>query len=284
MNEQLFSSLELDDITKEATFREERYVDTIIISGKSTATSIHTMTPINRLIFPEGNDYTGYKHLRERHSQHVYKNYWITTHEGQVKLDRPSKFHPDIVPIHYSAIADAVFSSENKNVTKNHRPELFDKYTGFYAHKANQPEKYHLLTYKDTRIIHTMYPDKKKHNLKEVAKFGKGHVWQSQILVKNYADLIVPYEDQMGIIKYSILLRRFYTEQVERIYIREHDENGDSEYLIFLGERKINDFNRFDHTIMSSFQHRDLIDYERIINQLAAGIEDIMIDPSTFRW
>jgi len=284
MQEQLFSKQEIQKIIKEATTREKRYLDTIVLDGKATETSIHTISPVKRVIFTEGNEHTGYKHLRERHSQHVYKNYWITDENGIIRLDRPSKFHPDIAPIHYTKIADAIFSPENKNVTKNHRPELFDKYTGLYVHKDNPPEKLHLLTYKDTRIVHTMYPDKKKHNLKAVAKFGKVHVKSTRVLIGNHADLIVPYEDQNGIVRYSILIRKFYQEQMERAFIQEHDKNGEPEYLILLGERKINNFDSFDHPMMSYFQHRDLIDYERIINQLAEGVESIQIDPSTFRW
>ncbi|SEJ39585.1 hypothetical protein SAMN04487995_4456 [Dyadobacter koreensis] len=176
------------------------------------------------------------------------------------------------------------FSLENKDVIKNHRPELFDKYTGLYTHEDNPPEKLHLLTYKDTRIVHTMFPDKKKHNLKAVAKFGKGHVKSTRLFPENHADLIVPYQDQNGGIRYTILIRKYYQEQMERVFIQEHDENGEAEYLILLGERKISDFDSFDHNRMSDFQHRDLIDYERIINQLAEGVESIQIDPSIFRW
>jgi len=284
MQEKLFLKSEIEAIVKEAIMQERRYLNTIVCDGKATETSIHTISPVKRLIFTEGNEYTGYKHLRERHSQHVYKNYWISAENGMIKLDRPSKFHPDIAPIHYPKIADAIFSPENKNVTKNHRPELFDKYTGLYVHKDNPPEKLHLLTYKDTRVVHTMYPDKKKHNLKAVAKFGKGHVKAIRVLIGSHADLIVPYEDPNGIIRYSILVRKFYQEQMERVFIQEHDKNGKPEYLILLGEREINDLDSFDHDRMSDFQHRDLIDYERIINQLSAGTENIQIDPSTFRW
>ena len=284
MQEQLFSKQEIEKIIKEATTRQKRYLDTIVLDGKATQTSIHTISPVKHVIFTEGNEYTGYKHLRERHSQHVYKNYWITADDGIIKIDRPSKFHPDIAPIHYTKIADAIFSPENKNITKNHLPELFDKYTGLYLHKDNPPEKLHLLTYKDTSIVHTMYPDKKKHNLKAVAKFGKGHVKSTRVLIGTHADLIVPYEDQNGVVRYSILIRKFYQEQMERVFIQEHCENGEPEYLILLGERTIDNFDSFDHPIMSYFQHRDLIDYERIINQLAEGVESIQIDPSTFRW
>ena len=71
---------------------------------------------------------------------------------------------------------------------------------------------------------------------------------------------------------------------MERVFIQEHDEGGEPEYLILFGERRINDLESFNYPFMSYFQHRDLIDYERVINQLAEGVENIQIDPSTFRW
>ncbi|MFD2872010.1 hypothetical protein ACFS5N_05990 [Mucilaginibacter ximonensis] len=287
MDEQLFSKEELAEILKEATVNENKYLDTTVIDGKATEKSINTISLNNQLIFTVGNDFTGYKHLRERHSRFTYKNYWIKTEDGTIKLDRPSKFHPDMAPgIDYTKIADAIFAEENKNVTINHRPDVFDKYTGTYAHKDNPPEKYHLLTYKDTKIVHTMYPDKKKHNLKAVAKFGKGHVKATRQLnpENDYADLFIPYEDPEGKTAYSILIRKFYQEQIERVFIQQHGENEAVESLFLLGEREIHDFASFDHPMMSHFQHRDLIDYEKIINQMAEGAETIEIDPSTFRW
>ncbi|MEJ2880439.1 hypothetical protein [Pedobacter sp. GR22-6] len=284
MTERLFTPQEIEKIVKEATHREKRYLDTTVIDGKATQISIFTISPIKKVIFTEGNEHTGYQHLRERHGHYVYKSYWTTAEDGIIRLDRPSKFRPDTTPIHYRKIVDAIFSPENKNITQNHRPDLFDKFTGLYAHENHPAEKVHLLTYKDTKIVHTMYPDKKRHNLKSVAKFAKGHVESKRVFPGDYADLIVPYEDQNGTIRYSILIRKFYQEQVERVFIQEHDENGEPEYLILLGEREINDFKSFDHPILSYFQHRDLIDYEKVINQLAEGTENIQIDPKTFRW
>jgi hypothetical protein len=56
------------------------------------------------------------------------------------------------------------------------------------------------------------------------------------------------------------------------------------ESLFLLGERDIDDFASFDHPMMSRFQHSDLIDYERVINQMDEGAETIELDPKTFRW
>jgi len=285
INEQLFSPHELAAIIKEATVNEKGYLDKIVVRNNVTAISISTISVHQHLIFTEGNDNTGYRHLRERHTLFTYKNYWIKTEDGQIKLDRPSKFHPGMAPgIDYIKIADALFCPENKNITKNTRPDMFDKYSGMYTYKDHPPEKFHLLTYKDTRVVHTMFPDKKKHNLKAIAKFGKGHVKATRNIKGEYADLFIPYENKDGNVAYSILIRKFYQEQIERVFIQEHDQQGDVASLFLLGERDINDFNSFDYLMMAHFQHRDLIDYERIINQMADGAETMEIDRTTFRW
>lgn len=287
MNEQLFSAQVLVRIQKEGKANEKRYYNSLVLDGKSTETSIFTISIKKRLIFTEGNEHTGYRHLRERHAPFTYKNYWVKTEDGQIKLDRPSKFSAGMAPgIDYIKIADSLFSPKNKNITKNNHPEIFDKYTGFYADKNDSLEKYHLLTYKDTRVVHTLFPDKKKHNFKAVAKFGKGHVVATRKLNNHYdyADLLVPYENKDGITAYSILIRKFYQEQVERVFIQQHDEKGEVGYLFLLGERDINDFTSFDYPTMAHFQHRDLIDYEQVINKIYCGVENIQIDPQTFRW
>jgi hypothetical protein len=92
----------------------DEYLNTHVISGEATETSIITITALRQLIFTEGNEDTGYGHLRDRHSLYSVKNYWV----GQ-KLDDPSKFHPKMMPIvDFIKIAEAVFDPENKNITK----------------------------------------------------------------------------------------------------------------------------------------------------------------------
>jgi hypothetical protein len=220
MGENLFTAFQLAAIIKEATKNEKRYLDTLVVRGNATPISISTISAGRRLIFTEGNEHTGYLHMSDRHAHFRYKNYWIKTDDGQIRLDRPSKFDPGMAPImEFRKIADTIFCPENKNITKNNRPDVFDKFTGYYSFKDQEPEKYHLLTYKDTLVVHTMFPDKKKHNLKAVAKYGKGHVTATRKVTAHYADLLVPYENSAGKMVYSILIRKFYLEQVERVFI-----------------------------------------------------------------
>jgi len=96
--EQLFSSTELAAIIKEATVNEKSYLDRWAARNNVKTTSISTISANKRLVFTEVNDDTGYRHLRERHTLFTYKNYWIKTADGEIKRDRPSKFHPAMAP------------------------------------------------------------------------------------------------------------------------------------------------------------------------------------------
>ena len=193
----------------------------MVIDGQSNEKTIKTISKHKYLIFVIGNTDTGFNHLNDRHGYFSFQNFWIQNNEMEFKLDNPSKFHPKMMPIiDYVKIADAIFCHENKNVTKNHSPNLFDKYTGVHLFEEGFQEKYHLITYKDTKIVHTMFPDKKKYNRKVRFKYGKGIVTTKlkYTPADSYNDLLVPYENKDKIKVYPILIRKFYNEKVEKIH------------------------------------------------------------------
>jgi len=208
--ERIFTLLELKEIENNALENPD-YIGGVTMDGNSTEKSIMTISKVNNLIFVEGNKHTGFKHLNERHSYFSLNNYWITESSEITKLDKPSKFHPKMMPIiDYVKIADNIFKSENKNITKNSRPEIFDKYTGAYTFSENQTEKYHLIVYKDTKIVHTFFPNSKKNNRKTKMKYGRGIVTTELKFPESINDLLIPYENNNGIMIYSILIRKYF--------------------------------------------------------------------------
>jgi hypothetical protein len=214
--EELFSQQDLIDIQKEALhFGNQGGIgynrQLIAINGQATAKTITTISKNNKLIFVKGNEHTGFAHIVDRHSRLSLKNYWITREKNNPKLDNPTKFHPQMHPIiHFVEIADVIFNPQNKNESENKKPELFDLYIGIYNFTGKLEEKYRLLTYKDTKIVHTLFlvDNKKKYNPKKICDFAKGSVSSSFKLPEGYDDLIVPYQDAQGIIRYSILIRK----------------------------------------------------------------------------
>jgi hypothetical protein len=266
--EKLFTAAQLAAIEQEAQNNLAFYFATTVSDGNATEISIVTISEKQQLIITEGNDDTGFQHLRDRHALYSYKNYWQKTDNGY-RLDDPSKFHPRMMPIiDYVKIADIIFAPENKNITKNNHPDKFDKYTGTYTYKDGLAEKYHLLTYKDTKIVHTLFPDKKRHNQKIKVKFGKGTVTTKMKFPEGHNDLYLPYENSAGITAYSILIRRYFAQELEVSYIQKHDTLGNPEDLFIINERKLNGFERFEHEDMNFFQHSDISEYEKLIAEI----------------
>lgn len=267
--EKLFTPEELLEIQNEAVSNSDYYHDIWVITGNSNERTIKTISKDNQLIFVEGNNDTGFKHLTDRHNYFSFKNYWIKSESGY-RLDDPSKFHPKMTPLtDYVKICDAIYAPENKNITKNNHPDVFDKYTGIYSNPDGKDAKYHFLTYKGTKIIHTMFPDKKNYNVKGKTKYGRGIV-TARLKIggkENINDLLIPYENHFGISAYSILIRKFYNEKIERLIIQKHDENGEPIELHILGSRDFNDFESFSKEDTFMHQNADLSELEKIIDQ-----------------
>ena len=265
----LFSKEQITEIIYEADSNLNYYLGTAVFYGESTETRILTISKNKQLIFVEGNNHTGFKHLRERHVPFNFKNYWVLDTENGARLDKPSKFHPKMMPIvEYVKIADAVFSDENKNEHKNKRSDLFDMFTGIYCFESDIPETFHLIMYKDTRLVHSLFPDKKKHNRKNKTSYGKGFVLTKTKFSEAHNDLIVPYENERGKIEYSVLIRKFYKEKIERTFILKHDtdENPESSYQI--AEQTFTDFESFNREDINRYQLTDLEYFEKIIDRI----------------
>jgi hypothetical protein len=263
--EKLFTTAQLAEIQQEADTNLDYYLDTRVIAGNANEVNILTISAQHQLIFTEGNDDTGFRHLRDRHARFSYQNYWQKAEQGY-RLDDPSKFHPCMMPIlDYVKIADALYAPENKNVTKNNYPDRFDKYTGSYVHQDEAAEKYHLLTYKDSRIVHTLFPHKKRHNRKTKLKLGKGTVKTSFTFPEGHNDLYLPYENQDSLPVYSILIRRYFPQEIEISFIQQHDATGAPATLYIINERKLDGFERFGPEDSAFFEYGDISEYEKVI-------------------
>jgi hypothetical protein len=163
--------------------------------------------------------------------------------------------------VDFVKIAEELYQEANKNITKNNNPDLFDKYSGTYSFIEHHLEKYYLITYKDTGILHSMFPDKKKHNRKSRTKFALGEVSTSLIFPEGINDLIIPYEDSNKIVRYSILFRKYYEYKTECLFILKHGENGVPLEYFLIGSRDFDSFEKFSMEDVISFQNYDLSDF-----------------------
>lgn len=150
-----------------------------VINVGSDKTSVWKVTPTNGIIIIKGDEYTGFEHINNRHNYWINEPNWV---DG--KLDNPSKFNRKSLPIvDYSNISDMLYSENNLNLEKNKKPELFDLYIGEIDDEVNGKMKYRMLLYKDTKILHTLFPEKKDNNRlkKNIINYHKGNTIATQV-------------------------------------------------------------------------------------------------------
>jgi hypothetical protein len=225
-------------------------------------TSILTISPKNGIIFIQGDSHTGFTHINERHNFWSEKNYWKFENE-KTKLDDPSKFSRKSMPIvDYEIIADNLFSEENLNIKKNKRIDVFDMYSGFVEEENNGLMKYHMLLYKNTKILHTLFPNSKTHNSKKYINFTKGEMkeklWSNPLIYT----IAIPYQDNIGRVKYSFQITKEFENKLETGILINHKDDVSWE----LYEREFKDFD-FENDC-KSLEYADLSSVEKLIKKL----------------
>ena len=230
----------------------------------------------NNAIMINGNEDTGFTHIKNRHDYYGNKDYWriMTDDYGKeiVRLEDPSRFSKYSIPLfHYTEIAETILKPENINIDKNKKPKIFDFYSGNYEHRDGVIMSYNLITYKNTPIIHTLFPDKRKYNRKNIINLVRGKVYGKEIIRENVKTIFIPYRDQ-SLTKYTILIQKKYEIGMEIFLVAKHDNKGEPEKTIKIAERKLNNEVSTQHE-MISYQHSDLSNFEKVIKQLMSEVE-----------
>jgi hypothetical protein len=225
----------------------------------------------NNAIMINGNEDTGFTHIRNRHNYNSEKGYWrvMIDKNGNeiVELEDPSRFSPYSVPLFdYTKIADSILKRKNLNLGKNKKPDIFDLYTGDYEDIEGFIMIYNLITYKGTSIIHTLFPEKRIYNRKKILNLIKGKVYAKEKIKENIKTIFIPYQDQY-LTKYTILIQKKYDVFKEVILITKHNNKGEPEKTMKIDERELNNNVSIQHEIIS-YQVSDLINLEKIIKQL----------------
>ena len=243
VNEQLLTVDEIASITLAAL--DPELSDERIVQIGLTPTRIVRVTKPSKLILIKGNEYTGLHHITLRHGYHSLQRTWqvdISPEGNQsLRLDDPSRFRPSLIPIiDYPKIAEAVFSKGELDVTKNKRPELFDKYVGSFIYPDNIAEQHTLILYKNTKIIHTLFPNKSLNNRPKLRGF---HLKREQTksewrLGSNTKEVIVPYSSKSGVIKYAITFKSHSDKKLE-IGLYYHDKSGERSHYLLIAERSL---------------------------------------------
>jgi hypothetical protein len=221
--------------------------------------TLYRISPKHELILIKGNKFTGFEHIHLRHE------FWTVE---PFNKDNPSRFKTNSIPwIDYINIADSIYSPENIN-PKNKRPELFDYYTGQHIHKDNTTAVYNLLTYKDSKIIHTLFPEEKTNNTKKPKKFKfkRGHV-TAETPISGICEIKIPYFNEQQELKYSLLICKCESLKLEKAIILIHDKNGSPTSYVFFDERPLTVYDSLTKELFA-YQYNDLINLEKAIMQV----------------
>ncbi len=235
--------------------------------------SIAKVSPITGLILVWGNDFTGFSHIHERHDFFSITPYWVEMKEKdgtKKKLQDQSRFRPDTTPFwDYISIADSIYKPNNISVDKNSRPDEFDLYFGEYVNKENKSEMYKLLLYKNSKVIHSLYPQSKRNNKKRVSgfDFSRGVVRGLQNYNQGVLEITIPYLDHERVVRYSILIKKHLGPKIEEANIVIHNADGVSEGFVLVAERIFYNFRSLNHEIMM-WQHTDLRYLENWIKKI----------------
>jgi hypothetical protein len=229
--------------------------------------TIYKISPINGLIFIKGNEETGFEHIHSRHEFWSTNHGWKTTGNGNDKPDDPSRFSKKSIPIiDYVLISDSIYSETNINIDNNNNPTLYDLYIGDHCDKDGLITKYKLLTYKNSKIVHTLFPVSDTNNKKIPKKFylKRGEVSAEEIPDKNLLNIKIPYINKENKTQYSILISKHSVLKLERLFILIHNSNGDPENMTYVCERAINNFDTVTKELMT-YQYTDLQQLEKEI-------------------
>jgi hypothetical protein len=178
------------------------------------------------MVFIYGNDHFGVVHINERHGWFTDGSEWRIDESGRQFLDSPSKFERSSVPMaDYTRIADEIYKPENKKMSKE---EIFEKYSGAADYAGETGMIFHLIVYKGTKIVHSLFPQSKKLNRKKrnLLIYKKGNL---KVEYKPFYDLViakVPYYNDELIIRYVIIIKLDNNTGCRQIWIETTNLKG----------------------------------------------------------
>jgi hypothetical protein len=186
-------------------------------------TSIIDVSKKNGLILANGNEWTGYKHIMERHSLSSRKPYW----KG-AKLDDPTKFRPELAPVEYMIVAESIYKPDNLRNDKNKRIDEFDLYIGIFKHFDGKEVEYKLLVYKNTKVIHTFYvnENKKPFNKQKILDLRQGWSKGSYNVMNCIETSEISYYNQDNTVVCKLIVIFDQITGIESWYVQKNSDNG----------------------------------------------------------
>jgi hypothetical protein len=155
------------------------------------------------LILIYGNEHIGFNHVIARHEMPYSKNQF----QGE-KVHPATPFPKISIPIlTYIEIADRIYDSGK--LAPNSNPELFDSFEGLGLTLEQTELRFRLILYKNTKIIHTLYPLKDLSKYKPIKGFNfvKGNIEIWSDVKKGVINIIIPYYDSTHTKRYEMQIQ-----------------------------------------------------------------------------
>lgn len=196
------------------------YLETNIILGGQYHYDVVRVSQIHKLILIEGNQYTGLKHIKERHDYYHSRTTWDKGKLGNgSKFSRTTNPHSD-----YVKIADIIIETGERIYEDNDRG--YERYDAL----LNIDDKecfYKLLLHKGTKIIHALYPIENVSVWVRPNKFNfMRYVGLEGDIINNIKTVIIDYRNKKGESVYKIFFKKQYLKRIESIEIKDIKVNN----------------------------------------------------------
>jgi hypothetical protein len=243
------------------------YKNQLLLHMGNNKTDIIRVSTLHNLVFIRGNTKTGFYHINERHGNQYEKPFW-KKEKGKNILGNPSQFSSNTIPIlDYISIADQLFTPDNLNIKKNTNKKHTDLYQGKADIKHIGQVPYRLILYKNTRIVHNLYPITSEFTNKWKINYFRGNISMSSKFINDISTINIPYLNHNDIIIYEVILR--YSENIkkEKLYIQKNNENGDPFITHYYGQREV-EYDIHNQFFLNQFQYGDLSYFEKLILEI----------------
>ena len=266
--ERLLTKEEINEIKAEFEIEREFLSDFSrkIYKSSYPITEILSISSKN-LIMIKGNSDTGYDHIRERHNFFTTKIYTKKKQNGEIGFQNQSKFPNNIAPIDFLKIANDIYSPENEVIDNlNEGAKYFDLYLSSVTFPDfEKPESVRLLVYKNTKIIHSLFPvrDTFSRKIKQINNFPfrRDKVEVEFFRNDTFIQVRIPYVDVNEKLWYSIFIDKDFIENIEKWRILIFLGHHISKYSIDYHEQSAIKLNLYK----SFYQYSDLRITERFI-------------------
>lgn len=238
--------------------KDQKYKEIDVIHASFLKTHIMKISCKGNLILLYGNDDTGFVHINERHSASSLKPIW----NKDKKLQNKSKFQKSIIPIfHYLDIAEQIYKESYLNTDKNKSPEIMDLYEG-EANVNGILQTYRLLLYKNTKIIHNLFPTLTEKNKEKMInkEFYRGCISLSTNFLECKQIITIPYKNFSNEMIYRLEIIFDSYQELKTVSLCKFD-NGKEIRSVELENEKLNFYPNV--LLLLSYQYGDFSKYEK---------------------